>query len=338
MGQVQSKRPCELLGKISREKYPAITEEEEAVSLPLQVLCLAIFDSILVRLMNLIMPNGTWLPIKQSIVEAIFSKKTRNTLSILKDAYAGVDVICLQECAIDFGNGDSLLERYHKVAASDADPDRAQNSLLLLDKKTFPYSFADLTSQALDGLEGVAKGDLVLIRTRTVSGMDLLLGSFHGDTNGLKSKPVVSAVTSVLEKQEAKCHLIFGLDANTYLKKEEGWQGVDDFVAHCSSLGFRSCWPEDKSMGECCTTCHARTFLQTQFNKAIRRADLLTKGDVSPKDHILISSGDFDVTACSKDNTGCRLYLEQTPFPSLDFPSDHAVVSCVLAPRTLATS
>jgi len=247
-------------------------------------------------------------------------------------------VICLQESAVDFGNGDNLLERYHKVAPCDADPDRAQNSLLLLCKKTFPQdSFVDLTSTALDGLEGVAKGDLVLVRAKTASGMDLLLGSFHGDTNGLKSKPVVSAVASVLEKQEVKCHLIFGLDANTYLKKEEGWQGVDDFVAHCSSLGLRGCWPEDKSMADCCTTCHARTFLQTQFNKAIRRADLLAKGDVSPKDHILIS-GDFDVTACNKDNTGRRLYLEQTPFPSLDFPSDHAVVSTVLVPRTSAAS
>jgi len=336
---VQSKRPCELLGKISREKYPAITEEEEAVSLPLQVLCLAIFDAILVRLMNLIMPAGTWLPIKQSIVEAIFSKKTRNTLNILKSVYAGVDVICLQECSVDFGTGDSLLERYHKIVPCNADPDRAQNSLLLLRKKTFPKDvFVDLTSEALTGLEGVAKGDLVLVRTRTASGMDVLLGSFHGDTNGLKSKPVVSAVASVLEKQEVKCCLIFGLDANTYLKKEEGWQAVDDFVAHCSSLGMRSCWPEDKCMADCCTTCHARTFLQTQFNKAIRKADLLIQGDVSPKDHILISNGDFDVTACNKDNTGRRLYLEKTPFPSLDFPSDHAVVSTVLAPRTSAAS
>mmetsp|Transcript_136771 Transcript_136771/g.272792 ORF Transcript_136771/g.272792 Transcript_136771/m.272792 type:complete len:672 (+) Transcript_136771:92-2107(+) len=333
-GQVQSKRPCELLGKISREKYPAVAEEEEAVSLPLQVLCLAIFDAILVRLMNLIMPNGAWLPIKQSIAEAIFSKKTRNTLRILKSVYADVDVICLQECALDFGNDDIILDRYHKVAPSDADTNRAQNSLLLLRKKTFPEATSvDLTSQALDGLEGVAMGDLVLVRTRTAAGKDFLLGSFHGDTNGLKSKPVVSAVASVLEKQEVKCHLIFGLDANTYLKKEEGWQGVDDFLAHCSSLDLRSCWPEDKNMTECCTTCHARTFLQSQLNKAIRRAELLTEGDVSPKDHILVS-GDYDVAACHKDNTGRLSYLEQTPFPSLDFPSDHALVSIVLEPRT----
>jgi len=337
-GQIQSKRPCELLGKISREKYPAITEEEEAVSLPLQVLCLAIFDAILVRLMNLIMP-GAWLPIKQSIVKAIFQKKTTNTLRILRGVYADVDVICLQECALDFGNGDSLLKRYHKVAPCDADPDRAQNSLLLVSKKTFPDAkFVDLTAEALNGLEGVAKGDLVLVRTRTASGLELLLGSFHGDTNGLKSKPVVSAVASVLEKQEVKCHLIFGLDANTYLKKEEGWQSVEDFAAHCSDLGLRSCWPEEKSMADCCTTCHARTFLQTQFNKAIRKADLLTKGDVSPKDHIVIRSGDFDVKACNKDNTGRLSYQEQTPFPSLDFPSDHAVVSVLLAPRISAAS
>lgn len=41
--------PAALLGPIQRSKYPAVTEEEEAISIPLQTLCAAVFDAILVR-------------------------------------------------------------------------------------------------------------------------------------------------------------------------------------------------------------------------------------------------------------------------------------------------
>jgi hypothetical protein len=41
--------PAALLGPIQRSKYPAVTEEEEAISVPLQTLCAAVFDAILVR-------------------------------------------------------------------------------------------------------------------------------------------------------------------------------------------------------------------------------------------------------------------------------------------------
>ena len=44
---------------LRRSKYPSVTEEEEHMSLPLQLLSLAIFDSILVYLMNSIAPT-TW--------------------------------------------------------------------------------------------------------------------------------------------------------------------------------------------------------------------------------------------------------------------------------------
>ena len=44
---------------LKRSKYPFVTEEEERMSLPLQLLSLAIFDAILVYLMNTIAPT-TW--------------------------------------------------------------------------------------------------------------------------------------------------------------------------------------------------------------------------------------------------------------------------------------
>ena len=41
-----------LLKQIPRAKYPAVTEKEEALSVPLQILCLAVFDAILVHMLN----------------------------------------------------------------------------------------------------------------------------------------------------------------------------------------------------------------------------------------------------------------------------------------------
>lgn len=43
---------CNLIEPILHSKYPAITLEEQAISIPLQILCLAIFDSILVHMLN----------------------------------------------------------------------------------------------------------------------------------------------------------------------------------------------------------------------------------------------------------------------------------------------
>ena len=42
----------DLLERMSAVKYPALSEEEEGVSIPLQVLCLALFDAILLHMLN----------------------------------------------------------------------------------------------------------------------------------------------------------------------------------------------------------------------------------------------------------------------------------------------
>lgn len=49
---------CTLLQPIKRSKYPTVTQEEEAISIPLQVLALAVFDAILVHVMNVCAPSS----------------------------------------------------------------------------------------------------------------------------------------------------------------------------------------------------------------------------------------------------------------------------------------
>ena len=130
-----SKAPCKLLSKISRAKYPALSEEEERVSLPMQVLCLALFDCALVHMMNTLSPSGEWLTIKRRLCDALFVNKQARTLEILSGAaYASCDVIFLQEVAGNFVaklQGSPLGKSHHVLAPAKLDSARDQNSVVL---------------------------------------------------------------------------------------------------------------------------------------------------------------------------------------------------------------
>jgi hypothetical protein len=76
-----------------------------------------------------------------------------------------------------------------------------------------------------------------------------------------------------------------------------------------------------------------QTYLQTQLNKAVRLAEKDTLGDRNPKDFIVFFASQFTVQRTIKDNTGQRRYIEGMVFPTLQFPSDHGIVSSVLRPR-----
>ena len=58
------------------------------------------------------------------------------------------------------------------------------------------------------------------------------------------------------------------------------------------------------------------------------------KGDRNPKDYILFFDSDYTVLSVRKDNTGQRgYYKDKMVFPTLSFPSDHAITSTVLEVR-----
>jgi hypothetical protein len=52
-----------------------LSEEEERISLPLQALNLALFDAVLVHMMNTLSPDGEWLTIKRRLCDALFVNK-----------------------------------------------------------------------------------------------------------------------------------------------------------------------------------------------------------------------------------------------------------------------
>ena len=340
---VEEKVPYELLQPIKKAKYPDITEEEEKVSLPLQTMCGAIFDAILVHIMNTV--SDDWQPLKRAMVENLNKKKVPKTLDILETAtYINSDIICLQEVSAAFidqaKSRPKLDEAFWFVTPGDMDAVRDQNSVIFLKKDTFPAgSSAEITTLVENSFEEgikvpIAKGDILAITAIDKDGIPFVIASFHGDTNGLATKPVLDAIMKAMATDSTlKDHkLIFGLDANTYEKAKLGkQQDVVGFGKHYVSHSLTSCWgdtPNPKNY----TTFNSRTYLQPQLNKACKKSDKRANGDVNPKDFILFGKKDWEVSHTWKDNTGEKKYIEDMAFPTLNFPSDHGISTTILDP------
>lgn len=336
-----TKKPFEMLQGIKKAKYPAITEQEEADSLPLQTMCGAIFDAILVHMMNTVSQPKVWQPLKKTMVESLNKKKVPHTLEILNKVYGGADIITLQEVSgslIDQAKYGALGKKFWVAAPADMDAVRDQNSVIMLSKKTFPEGVvSEITDRVVSSFPAgvdvpVAKGDINAITTVDKFGVPYVIASFHGDTNGLATIPVNNALVKTMEtgKDLLNHKLIFGLDANTYEhakpgKQQDVLEWGKTYVAH----GQTSCWGDIPQPGNY-TTFNARTYLQPQLNKACKSTEKREKGDVNPKDFILFKKQDFDVVKTWKDNTGERKYIENMAFPTLNFPSDHGILSTVL--------
>lgn len=335
--------PAGLLSKIKRSKYPAITSEEEAISIPLQTLSQAIFDAILIHIVNSVSANGKWQILQRQMCDALNRRKDEHTIGIL-ESYAEAGVIFLQEAAASFINKaeeSDLGERYQVVHSASLDGKRDQNSLILLSKSYFLInSVQELTSKAVayftDSETPIANGDLLVVAVDDVLGRKYLLASFHGDTNGLATLPVLGAVHKLAATMPTYS-LIFGLDANTYEQGSSSKQGVLEFATDFVSKGYSSCWG-DKPNPKSHTTFNARTFLQAQLQKAARVNEMTSKGDKNPKDFILFTNGPMSLLSSGKDNTGQHRYIEEMVFPTLDFPSDHGLVwaKLQLTPKNVA--
>mmetsp|Transcript_25995 Transcript_25995/g.38452 ORF Transcript_25995/g.38452 Transcript_25995/m.38452 type:complete len:643 (-) Transcript_25995:431-2359(-) len=348
--------PYQMLQPIRQAKYPDITSEEEAVSLPLQTLCSAILDSILVHMMNTVSTPDVWQPLKSRMVAALNRQKDARTMQILDTMYGNSDVITLQEVSNAFIRSatlGSLGQKYHIIHPAGLEHStRDQNSVILLSKQTFPTAAKPIeithrvqTSFPPNVKIPVSDGDILAITATDISGVNYVISSFHGDTNGLATKPVLNAILNAITTEDSRYNpsnlqdhlLIFGLDANTYEHGSMNKQDVTDFFHHYSNLGLSSCWADHspsrntKFNAQNYTTFNARTYLQPQLNKACKSTEKRSKGDVNPKDFILFGQHEWEVLRTTKDNTGKREYVEDMAFPTLDFPSDHGVVSTVLA-------
>ena len=216
---------------------------------------------------------------------------------------------CVQEAAAVFvakANAASLGQSYAVVSSSSLDGKRDQNSLILLCKQYFDVaSVREHTAEVMatfDKATPVANGDLLVIFAVDVFGRSYLLASFHGDTNGLATLPVLAAVHALAQRMPSH-RLVFGLDANTYEAGGKKLQGVVEFGKDFVSKGYSSCWGDAPDPSNH-TTFNARTFLQPQLQKAAKSTEKASKGDKNPKDFILFPKASFSLDEALKDNTG----------------------------------
>eukprot|EP00316_Scyphosphaera_apsteinii_P000891 CAMPEP_0119322314 /NCGR_PEP_ID=MMETSP1333-20130426/57818_1 /TAXON_ID=418940 /ORGANISM="Scyphosphaera apsteinii, Strain RCC1455" /LENGTH=537 /DNA_ID=CAMNT_0007329509 /DNA_START=125 /DNA_END=1738 /DNA_ORIENTATION=+ len=333
--------PCEMLTKIKKAKYPAIDEAEEEISIPLQMLCQAIFDAILLHMVNSVSPGSKWQQLKLDMLAALYSKKDDNTCAILDRTYASADIMFIQEATMHFADKaeHNVLGQKYCVLRPATPSAVNQNSLILLSKKLFDSGTAtDVTEDAMAHLtanDPVSPGDLLLFTVLDNCSGKYMVGSFHGDTNGLATLAVLKAVDAVARAMP-EFTLVFGLDANTHTKGSKKQQGVTEFAQAFVAAGYNSCWgatPDPLNY----TTFNARTYLQAQLQKAVKSTDIdkdptVTGAfiDKNPKDFILFRQGAFIVVAVAKDNTGVQGFVKDAVFPSMDFPSDHAITSTTL--------
>lgn len=325
----KSKTAFSMMQKIKKAKYPAITEKEEQMSIPLQMVYVAVFDAILIHLMNS-KGGDIWQDLRRDICTSLNVRKSSNLLSILQTTYQDADVIFLQEA------GNQLVEMLRGAYATthwlalpgQYNTKRNQNSIILLSKALFSEP---MEIEAVGSDAGLEAGDLLLLKTLAGGGdinydqsMELALASFHGDTNGLLTEPALKVVLDALRVAKLQ-PLLFGLDANTYEAQSSSTAHVLKWEnAYLAEKLLSSTGPVDPTRH---TTFNARTYLQPQLNKAASSSELKLKGDKNPKDFILATRDHFLFGNWWRDNTGNGQYDDELVFPTLDFPSDHAAIA-----------
>jgi len=322
---------CELLAPIKKAKYPAVTEEEERVSIPLQTVVGGAFDAILVHMLNTVAP-GEWMDIKMQLGSKLNKGKIPRSLDILENTYSDRDIMFLQEVSAAFVGvfqGHGLSKTYDLHVPAKVDGKRDQNSMVLTRKSLEFVSIKEITDDIIPKEAkkeiGCADGDLFAVHG-TINGVNYVLASFHGDTNGLQTIPITKKMNSAMTSDYAGYRLIFGMDANVYEKESKKTQSFTGFVDAYKQMMLQSCFG-DKTDPSSFTTYNARTYLQAQIQKACKSSEKRECGDVNPKDFILFFPGHFSPVSTTKDNTGKKSYINDMVFPTLDFPSDHAILS-----------
>jgi hypothetical protein len=174
----------------------------------------------------------------------------------------------------------------------------------------------------------VEPGDLCVFEVASHDGDRFLLASFHGDSAGRCTAPVLAGLHALADELCPGHTLLFGLDANTAGGGGGGGGGDADagLGVDLAGRGLASCW-RGQEAGGLWTTFSARTALQPQLHKAVRPGDVGDRRHRRLKDWILFYDAQLDVVAAERDNGGDRSFCPDRATPSLAFPSDHAIVA-----------
>ncbi len=373
----EKKSVVSLLDMIARAKYPALSEAEEEISIPLQILCLALFDAVYIHLLATVAPK-TWQPLKRSLHAALFEHKAARCVSILQTQYGDADVIFIQEASEAFASRAGVCLDHFVLRPSGVDGRRSQLSLILARKSLFlRHTARDMTEEVLRRLPSkcTTAGDLCVFELASHEG-PYLLASFHGDSDGACTAPVLSALHGLARERFPNHTLLFGLDANTAagpacsgdqkqnsslltglgahsagaescagskrVQTNGGAAGLDGggFCALLGERGLGSCW-DGQDLRGLWTTFNARTYLQPQLHKAVGLEGVLDRRHMRLRDWVVFRAGQLAVAGVERDNTGVRGCFLPRAMPSEGFPSDHSIVWATLRcadPQPLAVA
>ncbi len=292
-GESSPQLVCDLIDPINREKYPALSVEEQAIGVPLQILCLAILDTIFIHIANRVAPT-TWERIRQTLCRALIFNKIERICNILASSYHDQHVIFLQEASAALvaaiRANTPLSNRFALLLPDRFDARRDQNSIILIDRRRFlPPTAADVTALVLAQAGGafLAPGDLFAASVADAAGLRWLLVCFHGDSAGLATQPTVRGLHRACCGALRAHVLLAGLDANTHSHgAADPRSGVAAFRRLLAAQGMASAWDgvRDPFVK---TTCGARTTQQPQLGKAVGYRRRFSAASASLKDWIV---------------------------------------------------
>ena len=363
---------CALLDLLLRPKYPALTAAEEAASVELQALCLAVFDAVLARILFLVAPS-TWQPLRRALHAGLFADKPARCVALLAARHARADVIFIQEASEAFAARAGACLDHAVLRPARVDGRRSQLSLILLSPAAFDTASArDLSRDAAARLPPrcAAEEDLCVFEAVHRYAGPCLLASFHGDSDGRTAGPVLAALHDLARDRYPGHLLLLGIDANTASRTAppptcqldpaplsadtevcvspvltaaaaaaeggdaSGGLSVEGWEALLAARGLSSCWAGRDDAAGLWTTFSARTLLQPQVHKAVAAAAAGGAEHRRLRDWVVFPAGRAALAGpAERDNTGRGALAEVRTVPSAAFPSDHAVVSVRLAVR-----
>ena len=280
---------CSLIGPIQRSKYPAISVDEQAMSIPLQILCLAVLDAIFLYVVNSVCPSR-WETIRRALSRVLINGKDNRICCILAQSYKDAEAIFLQEASSalvrELRRQPELSKKYFLLLPETFDGKRDQNSIILVDRRRFiAASSVEVTQLVAEHVGGkfLEPGDLLAVSIEDVHGARWLLVSFHGDSNGLSTQPALSGCHRAHQAAFSDHRFLAGIDANTRSHGHDRLhRGVADLRRQLAEHGMVSVWDgvDDPFVK---TTCSTRTSLQTQLQKAVPHIHRFSSATISLK-------------------------------------------------------
>lgn len=312
-------------GAVSLLKPNKYLEGDKGES-PLQILALALYDSILYNVLENTETN--WKDIKNKICNSGMvnpDKKVQKAKEILMHTDLAADIVFLQEVGKDYAGDNWQLDQYIHASPETIG---AQNSLILL-KKSVYESCQPITQEVLDTANESLKkqyafGDLVVAIGMDKNAKGYFFASVHADSKGETSVEVIQLLINYAQDHHTAFPIIIGMDGNT-VKTAAVQELIRAFEGSCASIYSDSGFEVSQLPH---TTQKQRTYLQPQLNAK------KLKLDKSLKDYIIFTKNKFSIQTKTIVDTvanGSRPELKSRNLPTPDFPSDHCLVRATLS-------